>query len=345
MRRFLAALCLGLAAASSHAELPDFAAVDDLHEQARLSLARGRYEALLADVDKALASKARIPDGRWQLALLLGGVRRGLRAEAHSEADWARFDTALRALARKHPRSPNAWLLVAVMEDSHAWALRGGGYSDTVTDAGAAGFTRHLTKARELLEAHPMPSNPAWFALHLSVDSGLGADRRTLDLLFTEALKREPDYQQTWVERMTRLEPKWGGSQADMLALILQAAQSTSSERRGMMTHMMQVAVESGYPEVLQWPTPDWSDIKAAFEDELAVFPDDANAQWFFILACSHGDRAEAKHLLEFIKQPPSPRLFGAAGFSFEPAAAWASGHAPSFLMVDPATGQPRRVR
>ena len=345
MRTALAALVLSLAASASHAELPNFAAVDNLHEQARLSIAQGRYEALLADVDKALASKARIPDGRWQLALLLGGVRRGLRSEAHSEADWARYDTTLQALARKHPTSSNAWLLLAVMEDSHAWALRGGGYSDTVTDAGAAGFARHLAKARALLEAHPMPSNPAWFALHLSVDTGLGTDRRMLDLLFTDALKHEPDYQQTWFERMNGLLPKWGGSQEDMVALLLQAAQSTSSERRGMMTRLMEFAVASGYPEVLRWSTPDWADMKTSFDDELAVFPDDANAQWFFIVACSRGDRAEAKHLLEFVKQPPSPQLFGAAGFSFEMASAWASGHAPSFLMVDPQTGQPRRVR
>ncbi len=345
MRTVLAALALSVAAAASHAELPNFAAVDALHEQARAQIAKGQYEALLADIDQALASKARIPDGRWQLALLLGGVRRGLKAEARSEADWTRLDAALRTLARTHPASPNAWLLVAVMEDSHAWALRGGGYVDTVTDAGAAGFTRHLTKARTLLEAHPMPSNPAWFALQLSVDTGLGADRRTLDQIFAEALKREPDYQQTWFERMNRLLPKWGGTEAEMMALLQQAAQSTSSERRGMMTRLMEFSVASGYPEVMQWPTPDWADIKAAFDDELAVFPDDANAQWFFIQACARGDRSEARHLLAFVKQPPSPQLFGAAGFSFDMAAAWASGRAPSFFMVDPQTGQPRRVR
>lgn len=346
MRTLLTAILIGLAATCCHAELPVFAAVDELHEQARARIANGQYEALLADADRFLASRERIPDGRWKLAMLLGGVRRGLKTEAHSAADWARFDTAFEALARKHPASPDGWLLVAVLEDSHAWALRGGGYADTVSDDGQEGFARHLAKARATLQAHPAPSNPAWFELQISVAGALGENRQVLDRLFAAALKQEPAYQQTWFSRMMFLQPKWGGTPADMLALIQQAAQPTSpTEGRGMMSRLMRYAAESGYPEVLAWPSLDWETVKASFEDELKAYPDDSNAQWFFIQACTHGDRSEARHLLDFVKQPPSPILFGAAGFAFDGAAAWARGQAASFMMIDPVTGQPRRVR
>ena len=112
-----------------------------------------------------------------------------------------------------------------------------------------------------------------------------------------------------------------------------------------MMARLLWAASKEGYDEPLTNPKVGWDAVKASFEDVLQHYPDDWNAQWFFIQACKHGDKAEAAHLLAFVKQPPSKALFEPSGVPFDGCAAWANREANSFMMLDPATGQPRRIR
>ena len=336
MRHPLLACILALVAAASHAGNATQEAVERLHDDAAARIAAGRFDSLLADVDQALTSKERIADGRWKLALLIGGMRMGFERAATSPEDWTAFDKTLRAQATAHPDSPNAWLLVAVLADSHAWAVRGKGMADGITTMGFDAFRRYNEQARTVLEAHPMPGNPAWYALRIKVGGALHESPAQLDALFDEAFQREPAYQQTWYSRLTFLEPQWGGSVDAVVRLAKQGAVDTSpAEGRGMMARVLFLAYDSGVATALTDPGVDWDTLKASMEDVLRHYHDDWNAQPFFFEACSRGDKAEAQHLLGFVKEAPIDEVLNGGVDMFRTCVDWVNGKVPGFRLHD----------
>jgi hypothetical protein len=162
MRSFLATVLLCLFAAASHAELPLLAAVDEMHADAAKRVAAGRFEALVADADRYLQTEERFADGRWKLAILWWGIFHALEHGDLSQADWARAQAKVTAFAKRHPASPNAWLMVATVKDAHGWAARGNGCGCDLDRTENGAFKRYSMGAKALLAAHPAPDNPAW---------------------------------------------------------------------------------------------------------------------------------------------------------------------------------------
>jgi hypothetical protein len=328
------------------AELPTLEAIDALHADATARIAAGRFDSLLAEADKYLKTQERFGDGRWKLAILLGGMRRGFAQVASSPADWQSTEAALRALAARHPESPNAWLFLAIQAHSHAWAQRGQGYADSVGNDADAAFRRDLGQARTLLDAHQAPANPAWYALRLNVGGALGESRASLDTLFATAIKRQPDYLQTWQARENYLEPKWGGRVEDVIALAGLGGRTVSAgEGRGMMVEVLAAALDCNCNALMNHPGIDWAAVRASMDDVLQRYPDDVNAQRYFFIACEHGDKGLAQHLLPSVTAPPSPTLIGANARVFELCRSWAQGRIPQFAMRDHDTGQVRIVK
>ena len=345
MRLLLILIASWFAATACHAELPTIEAIDALHADATARIAAGRFDSLLAEADKDLQSRARFADGRWKLAILLGGMRRGFAHNAASPADWNAWDASLRQLAARHPDSPNAWLFVAIAAHSHAWAERGSGFSDTVSDEGAAAFARNLGQARAVLDAHKAPANPAWYALRLAVGGALGESRSRLDGLFLEAIERQPDYVQTWQSRENYLEPKWGGRLEDVVALAELGRRTVSpGEGRGMMVEVLAIALQCECNALLANQGVDWGAVQASMDDVLQRYPDEVNAQRFFYIACERADKAMAQHLLPWVKAAASPSLTDGNVEMFEQCRAWAQGRKASFAVLDPETGRSRIV-
>lgn len=346
MRRLLILLAAWFTASACHAELPTIEAIDAMHADAGARIAAGRFDSLLAEADTDLQTQARLADGRWKLAILLGGMRRGFAQNAHSPADWQAHETALKSLAARHPDSPNAWLFLAILAHSHAWAERGQGYADTVSEDGVAAFQRYLTQARTLLDTHKVPANPAWHALRLNVGGALGESRASLDALFAAAIKRQPDYVQTWQARETYLEPKWGGRIEDVIALAQLGGRTVSArEGRGMMVEVLAAAFDCNCNALMSHPGIDWAEVRASMDDVLQRWPDDVNAQRYFLIACEHADKPLVQHLLPSVTAPPSPTLIGANARVFELCRAWAQGKIASFAMRDHDSGEIRVVK
>jgi len=346
VRLLLILIASWFAATACHAELPTVEAIDALHADASARIAAHRFDSLLAEADQDLQTQARFGDGRWKLAILLGGLRRGFAHNAQSPAEWQAYETELETLAARHPGSPNAWLFVAILAHSHAWAERGQGYADTVSDDSAAAFEHHLNRARTLLDAHKAPANPAWYALRLNVGGALGEGRASLDALFSAAIKRQPDYVQTWQARENYLEPKWGGRIEDVVALANLGNRTASpGAGRGMMAEVLATALECNCNALLSHPGIDWAAVRASMDDILQRYPDDVNAQRYFFIACEHADKSLVQHLLPSVKEPPSPTLIGANARVFELCRAWGQGKIASFAMRDHDTGEVKVVK
>lgn len=114
------------------------------------------------------------------------------------------------------------WLALVLQGDSEinaAWAARGGGYANTVSESGWQGFNDHLAKARKCLtqawQLHPeLPLAPT---LMMKVSLG-DSDITEMRQWFDRATTAQLDYAQAWNEMRWGLRPRWYGDSGSMLA-------------------------------------------------------------------------------------------------------------------------------
>lgn len=107
-----------------------------------------------------------------------------------------------------------------------AWASRGEGTADTVTDAGWQGFYDHLAQARECLTrawklAPDLPEAPS-----AMIDVAMGAgDRLNENVMtwFERAEAAQFDHVNAYARMWNALRPRWGGSHEEMYELGLRA--------------------------------------------------------------------------------------------------------------------------
>ena len=192
----------------------------------------------------------------------------------------------------------------------------------------------------------PFRPIPAWHELKIQAAGDAGQRRADIDRLFDAAIAREPGYQQVWYTRLNYLAPKWGGSTEAMVALVNRGRTANApTEGSGMMARLIQIASEIGDPEVADSPAIDWAAVKVSFDDVLKRYPDDWNAQWYFFEACMHADKPEARHLLAFVKEPPSPALFERNVPVVGKCVDWATDKLPAFAVRDPSTGSVKFIR
>ncbi len=96
-----------------------------------------------------------------------------------------------------------------------AWAARGEGYADTVTEQGWRGFYSHVAKARNhLLAAHALrPDYPEaatdMITVALAAGERSGDDEREW---FDKAVAAQLDYHPAYSGYLWSLRPRWGGS-------------------------------------------------------------------------------------------------------------------------------------
>lgn len=105
-------------------------------------------------------------------------------------------------------------------EITEAWAARGDGYADSVTDEGWKGFRSHLGAARgDLTGAWTL--HPNWpIAPDRMMTVSLGdSDLNEMRMWFDRTTKAQIDYAPAWKEMRWGLRPRWYGNEKAMLAL------------------------------------------------------------------------------------------------------------------------------
>jgi hypothetical protein len=105
-------------------------------------------------------------------------------------------------------------------EIAEAWAARGGGYANTVTDQGWQDFKSHLAAARSnLTEAWNLqPGFPLAPARMIYVALG-DSDITEMRTWFDRTLAAQVDYSRAWTDFRWGLRPRWYGNEEAMLAL------------------------------------------------------------------------------------------------------------------------------
>ena len=126
------------------------------------------------------------------------------------------------------PESSFPWLFKGQFYVTHAWAARGSGYAYTVTEEGWKHFAERLAVAEEALQrAWGMnPSDVRIPLAMLNVELGQGRGRQRMERWFSLAMSIDTNSYAACRAKLYYLEPKWHGSEADMLAFGRRCAES-----------------------------------------------------------------------------------------------------------------------
>ncbi|HWI56607.1 MAG TPA: hypothetical protein VNZ22_05235, partial [Bacillota bacterium] len=154
-----------------------------------------------------------------------------------------------------------------------AWVSRGGGFADTVTAKGAAGFDKHLAQAEKHLNtAWQMNSSNAHTAyLMMQVELGQGQGRSRMQQWFDRAMRLDPSSFDAVKLMSFYLEPRWYGS--DEAALEFARACVASTNYTGNVAMILPEVHHSLAKYYKRAESPDywhrpevWADIKSTYE-------------------------------------------------------------------------------
>jgi hypothetical protein len=131
-------------------------------------------------------------------------------------------DAVAAAVAANTDLAPWVRLLVSARRHVHkAYEARGSGYADSVTREGWRGFERELALARKDLTRawRRRPDRPEIaVAMMELVKSGNVRRGETVRMWFDRAASAQTDYWAAYTTMLDHLQPRWSGSQEEMLA-------------------------------------------------------------------------------------------------------------------------------
>jgi hypothetical protein len=263
--------------------------------------------------------------------LFLVGVWLG--GEIYAASYDAQLREALRAEIGKGGIDP--WLAADItgrMEITLAWIARGGGWANTVTDAGWQGFKQHLDLAEAAFTAawklNPaLPDAPAcMITVCMGKDSGFDQEK----LWFGRAIAAQPDFEEAYLNLFEAWKPRWGGNYPRILEIGLQALR-TKAFATGTPEFLLRACTSiSDDLDSMQeksgpfWATPGvWGNIAILFEGYLAEPSRAAIRDWdltrYAAYAWKCGQRDKVKDIVARITGSVDAVLFKSiSGEEFE---------------------------
>jgi hypothetical protein len=275
------------------------------------NLAGMYYQLLLSgktDLLEQMAARERehnskTGDGQPMLAAvyagLAGRVTSGGCTTQLTPQEWDRRGELLAEWRKTNPSSVTAEIAYASFYVEKAWAIRGGGYANSVEEEAWAPFKDNIETGRKMLEkaSSAARADPGWYATMLTVGLSQGWEVDRFDALYREAQRRHPRYLPIYFAAAAYHSSRWYGSEKELRAFVEQAVTSTSS-----------VLGESLYAR-LNWALwtrdmfvngqADWSRMQAGFERMVADNPDDSwNLNNYAKFACLARDRKTLSSIL-----------------------------------------------
>jgi hypothetical protein len=176
---------------------------------------------------------------------------------------------------------------------SYAWDARGCGWANSVTEAGWGLMRERLKAASEALEKawalNPQDSLAAQNMI--GVELGQGQGRERMEMWFKRAMEANPYDHEACHKKIYYLEPKWYGSDEEMLAFGRACLKTRRWETRIPFilvdTHMS-LAENREENKQDYYLTPNvWEDIKSVYEPYLKFYPDNyPDMSMYAKLAC-----------------------------------------------------------
>lgn len=180
------------------------------------------------------------------------------------------------------PEHPALLLLRGEYEIRRAWYVRGSGYADTVTTEGWEGFSRHLNVAdRSLTRAWELRPEVGRSACKMiTVCMGLGKPRAEMEQWFQRAITADPADYDACSAKLYYLEPKWHGSDEEMIEFGRECVRSETWNGR---VPLILVDAHESLSKYFREPAAKkaywlrkgvWPDLQASFEKFFKLYPE-----------------------------------------------------------------------
>jgi hypothetical protein len=183
--------------------------------EVRQLLLDGKFSELDRRAKTYAESKETFADGWWKLSVFFSGLD-GPQAKA-DDRTWQTHLAAIERWVAASKSDATAATVQGKAYASYAWAARGGGYADTVTEQGWKLFAERLAKARKILNSvherrdSTQKQSIGWYSAMLSVALGEGWARKEYDALYNAAVAAHPDYYEFHLKKAHYLLPRWFG--------------------------------------------------------------------------------------------------------------------------------------
>lgn len=270
---------------------------DELAEIVAKAFNDNDYQALDSLATSLRTGKSRTPSGTWNLTVFYSGLEKAMLEgrKENSGAQWGEMEARLNRWVAASPQSAFLPIALATAQAQHAWALRGGGFANTVTQRGWEGFGRQMAVARETLHSNKRISSgdPQWYVQMLGVALAQGWEAEDYMALYEEAVSKEPLYYQTYFAALERFLPMWGGDMQKIQNFAADAVRRTAStEGQGLYARIYWVAAGRVGSSLLKEPhrRTVWPQMKAGFHDLVEKYPVDWNRNAYAKFACQAGD-------------------------------------------------------
>jgi hypothetical protein len=169
--------------------------------------------------DHYRTSKEKFSGGVWKLHTFYLALSQPVLYPAHpTEQDWLDHISILDGWMSSNPKSLTARVALASTYIDYAWAARGDGTSDSVTDSGWKLFEERVSRASDLLNSDStVPAKDAewYFAMLRIATTGQSWGVAEARAVFEQGYAFEPGYFYYGRQYRFYLEPKWEGKEGD----------------------------------------------------------------------------------------------------------------------------------
>lgn len=280
---------IGSAAPAASEETPQ--RIEAIVASVSAALSERRYEDIDKLAARMLQQRSRLPDGRWELPLVSGAVRTGLKE--HDDVAWRARLAQMDDWIAHTPKDATPYLAKAALLVAYAADARGQGWASSVSEQDMATFQTRLAAAREVLESSRAISqaSPDWYRTMQDVALGQGWSGHDYRALFDEAVRREPTFYDFYFNAAEYFLPRWHGNAGDVAKFVDAAVDRTKAKEGQTLYARIYWSLMWAYQDKTFAPgRAEWPRMRQGFKDMLHAYPDNWNANAFAYYACMAAD-------------------------------------------------------
>lgn len=190
---------------------------DEIRSETENLLMLSRYDELEEKANQYRTLRKQFKNGEWELNAFYAGLTHYLLQKSGVQENWEIRIDKLREWVRSRPNSVTARVALSECLVGYAFAGRGYGYANTVSDQQRELFAQRITEAQNVLfERSDMRDQcPQWRAAMMRFHGEAWTKEKFLDT-FSEAFTFNPEFAMYYFRTAVVLLPRWYGDDGDM---------------------------------------------------------------------------------------------------------------------------------
>lgn len=185
-----------------------------------------------------------------------------------------------------------------------AWAARGSGWANSVTEDGWAKMAKHLKMAEQVIDSasEAYPDVAQLPGLMITVELGQGTGKYRMNQWFEKAVKIDPDYARPYYRKIYYLQPKWHGEPQDVLDFAKECIMTGRWESGIPLAGLKGLSDLAEYNEAFYREPVLWAVVSPTYEEWLERYPESYNQRTrYFRWAVKAGKWDVARTQLELL--------------------------------------------